>query len=45
MEPLSDLRTTRPIPMGSEITIALYPSGRFGIIDHPGLVLAMVRTR
>jgi len=35
MDPLGDPLTTRPIQTGWEFTMAPYPSGQFGFIDHP----------
>jgi hypothetical protein len=35
MDPLCDPLTTRPIQMGWEFTMELYPSGQFGFIDDP----------
>jgi hypothetical protein len=34
MDPLCDPLTTRPIQMGWEFTMELYPSGQFGSIDN-----------
>jgi len=34
MDPLGDPLTTRPIQLGWEYTIDLYPSWRFGFIDN-----------
>jgi len=35
MDPLGKPLPTRPIQMGSEFPIELYPSRQFGFIDHP----------
>jgi len=35
MDPLGDLLTTRPIPMGWEFTMEPYLSGQFWLIDDP----------